>query len=149
MALKTKYIVWEDKYKTGYKRIDEQHIELIKIINNLYNCLEHKSDGEIYIQNAFKDALKKTVDYVAYHFSYEEKIMHAIKYDRILEHSSYHRDFTQNIFEYVKSYENGSLDDINNLIVYLKNWLLNHILVMDKEFVREVKDKLKKISDEE
>ena len=75
--------------------------------------------------------------------------MHAIKYDRILEHSSYHRDFTQNIFEYVKSYENGSLDDINNLIVYLKNWLLNHILVMDKEFVREVKDKLKKISDEE
>ena len=35
MALKTKYIVWEDKYKTGYKIIDEQHIELIKIINNL------------------------------------------------------------------------------------------------------------------
>ncbi len=139
-----KYIVWEDKYKVGYKRIDDQHLELIEIINDLHDCMDNRNS-----KDEFKKALRKTVEYVAYHFSYEEKIMHVIKYNKILEHSSYHREFTQTIYNYVKSYENGSLDAINNLVQYLKDWFLNHILVTDKKFIREVKEALKKLSEQE
>ena len=132
-----KYIVWEDKYKVGYKRIDDQHLELIEIINDLHDCMDNK------------DSEDETVDYVAFHFSCEEKIMHVIKYDKLIEHSSYHKEFTNTIYNYVKSYENGSLDAINNLVQYLKDWFLNHILVTDKKFIKEVKEALEKLSKEE
>lgn len=146
--MKNKYIVWDDKYKVGYKRIDDQHLELIEIINDLYACMENRDSEDEKLKKAFKKALKKTVDYVAYHFSYEEKIMHAIKYDKLLDHSSYHKEFTQTIYNYVMSYENGSLKAIDDLVRYLKEWFLNHILVTDKKFIAEVKETLKKLSNE-
>ncbi|ADG71491.1 bacteriohemerythrin [Brachyspira murdochii] len=141
-----RYIVWEDKYKTGYKRIDDQHFELIEIINDLYDCMDNRDSEDEKLKEAFKNALKKTVDYVSYHFSCEEKIMNAIKYDKIIQHSSYHREFTNTIYRYVQSYEDGSLKAIDDLVQYLKDWFLNHILVTDKKFVAEVKEALKKIS---
>ena len=141
-----RYIVWEDKYKTGYKRIDDQHKELIEIINDLYDCMENKDSEDGELKEVFKNALKKTVDYVSYHFSCEEKIMNAIQYDKIIQHSSYHREFTNTIYKYVQSYEDGSLKDIDDLVKYLKDWFLNHILVTDKKFVAEVKEALKKLS---
>lgn len=141
-----RYIIWEDKYKTGYKRIDDQHLELIEIINDLYDCMDNKDSEDEKLKEEFKKVLKRTVDYVAYHFSYEEKIMHAIKYDKIIGHSSYHREFVQTIYDYVQSYENGTLDAINNLVQYLKDWFLNHILVTDKKFIKEVKEALERLS---
>ena len=141
----SKYIVWEDKYNTGYKRIDDQHIELIEIINELYECMSNKDSKNEMLKDAFKKALRKTVDYIDYHLHYEEKIMHAIKYNNIIEHSSYHREFTQKIYNYVKLYENGSLESIDSLVKYLKEWFLNHILKTDKEFVKEMKDILQKL----
>ena len=98
------------------------------------------------MKKVFKNALKKTVDYVSYHFSCEEKIMNAIQYDKIIQHSSYHREFTNTIYKYVQSYEDGSLKAIDDLVKYLKDWFLNHILVTDKKFVAEVKEALKKLS---
>ena len=141
-----RYIVWEDKYKTGYKRIDDQHKELIEIINDLYDCMENKDSEDGELKEVFKNALKKTVDYVSYHFSCEEKIMNAIQYDKIIQHSSYHREFTNTIYKYVQSYEDGSLKAIDDLVKYLKDWFLNNILVTDKKFVAEVKEALKKLS---
>ncbi|WP_300759046.1 bacteriohemerythrin [uncultured Brachyspira sp.] len=141
-----RYIVWEDKYKTGYKRIDDQHQELIEIINDLYDCMENRDSEDEKLKKALKNALKKTVDYVSYHFLCEEKIMNAIKYDKIIPHSSYHREFTNTIYKYVQSYEDGSLKAIDDLVKYLKDWFLNHILVTDKKFVAEVKEALKKLS---
>lgn len=132
------FIIWEDKYNTGYKGIDEQHIELIGIINDFYNCVENSNSNKEDIKNVFK----RTIDYIIYHFSYEEQLMHSINYNKILDHLSYHKEFTQTISEYINNYENNSLDDIDDVIHYLKNWLLNHILVMDKKFIEDEKDKL-------
>ncbi|WP_028329033.1 bacteriohemerythrin [Brachyspira alvinipulli] len=143
--MNNRYIIWEDKYKTGYKKIDDQHKELLEIANNLYDCLENKDSENDELRDAFKKALRNTVDYIDYHLHYEEKIMHAIKYNKILEHASYHREFTQKIYDYVKLYENGSTDSINSLLKYLKEWFLNHILKTDKEFVKEMIDILQKM----
>ena len=145
---KIEWIKWDDKYKIGYKRIDDQHKELVNIINDLYDCIDYSDSEDDKLKEAFKNVLKKTVDYVAYHFTYEEKIMHAIQYRKLLEHSSSHREFTQTIYNYVLSYENGSLDAIHNLVKYLKEWLLNHVLVADKEFVMEVIEVLKTLSEQ-
>ena len=68
--MSNRYIKWEDKYNTGYKRIDDQHVELIEIANDLYDYLEHKDSKDDELKNAFKNALKKTVDYIDYHLHY-------------------------------------------------------------------------------
>ena len=114
----------------------------------MYDCIDYSDSEDDKLKEAFKNVLKKTVDYVAYHFTYEEKIMHAIKYKKLLDHSSSHREFTQTIYNYVLSYKSGSLDAIHNLVKYLKDWLLNHVLVADKEFVMEVIEVLKSLSEQ-
>lgn len=142
-----KLIEWEKNYKIGYKRLDEQHYELVRIVNELYYYTNFKDSEDPKLKESFKEALRKTVDYLAFHFSYEERIMLAIKYNKLLEHSSEHKKFAQTIFDCVKSYEVGSLDAIDNLLEYLKEWLMKHVIVSDRQFVEEVKETLQKISE--
>ena len=142
-----KYIVWEDKYKVGYKRIDDQHLELIEIINDLHDCMDNRDSENEELKAEFKKALRKTVDYVAFHFSYEEKIMSAIDYSIAKDHITKHRGFSVKVVDEVNMYENGNSIVIEDFIKFLRDWLINHIMVDDKKFVEELKIKLSKMSE--
>ena len=139
-----KYIVWSDSFNTGYKRIDDQHKKFLYMFNKLYQIDDDKDLNDIKIREEFNSLLKDTIDYMVYHFKTEEDIMKAINYKNLAKHSSRHRDFSNKIFDEVKTYTANNYIDIVGLITYLKNWLLNHILIEDKAFVYEVKAILKK-----
>lgn len=137
------WILWKSEFETGYKPVDEQHKELVKILNDLYrSSLDRESD----IKESFKEAIKKTIDYASYHFAYEEKIMRAVKYEKAMSHMAKHRIFSQEILKQVSLYEQGSRFVANQFVRFLRDWLLNHIAVEDKEFIKTVKEILKKMS---
>lgn len=145
--MENKWIVWSEKFEIGYKRIDDQHKELINIINDLH---EAASNGDLSIpevKDRFKIILKRTVDYATYHFATEEKIMKAVHYQSFKEHISKHREFSSKVLEEVMKYTNGENIDMEDFIVYLRDWLFSHILGADKDFINELKiilDKMKK-----
>ena len=139
-----KYIVWSDSFNTGYKRIDDQHNKFLYMFNKLYQIDDDKDLNDIKIREEFNSLLKDTIDYMVYHFKTEEDIMKAINYKNIVKHSSKHRDFSNKILGEVKTYTANNYIDIAGLITYLRNLLLNHILIEDKAFVYEVKAILKK-----
>lgn len=143
MSDKERWIVWKDDFNTGYKRVDDQHFELVNIINELYDSSNDKDLDLDHVKDSFKKAIKRTIDYASYHFSYEEKIMYAINYSKTKEHISRHRSFTNGVLEQVKFYEDGSRFVANQFLKYLRDWLLTHITVEDKAFIREVKEALK------
>ncbi|MEI0605032.1 bacteriohemerythrin [Brachyspira alvinipulli] len=145
----TKWIKWENKYKTGYKRIDDQHKELVDIINDLYSIGVNSDFNNEEVKKSFSAILKRAIDYATYHFSYEEKIMSAIDYSAAKDHITRHRAFSVKVVDEVNMYENGDHIVIEDFITFLRDWLINHIMVEDKKFITELKNSLAKICENE
>ena len=142
-------IKWENKFNTGYKRVDDQHKELVNILNKLNLLVMNKDISKEDVAEELNNIIKDMVDYVAYHFSTEEAIMKAIDYSGFKSHVVKHRNFTNKVLEEVNNYKNGKQIDIKGLIVFLRDWLFNHIVVEDKVFINEVKSTLEKMAREE
>lgn len=148
IIMEDKWIIWSEKFEVGYKRVDDQHRELINIINDLHAA----ESGDLSIpevKDRFKIILKRTVDYATYHFATEEKIMKAVHYKSFKEHISKHREFSSKVLEEVIKYMNGEKVDMEDFIVYLRDWLFSHILGDDKHFIDELKIILENMKKEE
>ena len=124
-----------------------------------YQVLQWTIDGSTTTQKAFAYAdgelfsLDATVDHspngLMYHFATEEKIMKAVHYKYFKEHISKHREFSSKVLEEVIKYMNGEKVDMEDFIVYLRDWLFSHIIGEDKNFVDELKNTLEKMKEED
>ncbi|WP_295156177.1 bacteriohemerythrin [uncultured Brachyspira sp.] len=149
IVVKKGWIKWEERFKTGYKRIDNQHKELVNIINDLYETGVKGDLNNEEVRKSFNQIIKRTIDYATYHFSYEEKIMNAINYSISKEHISKHRAFSLKVVDEINKYENGNSLVIKDFMNFLKEWLLNHIVLDDKKFVAEIKNTLMRMHEDE
>ena len=134
------FIKWNPLYDTKHKIIDEQHRELVNIINDLYLST---IDQKINKNEAFISAAKRCIEYTQYHFKTEEKIMDIINYSDAENHRAMHREFYNEVINQIKNYQEGQPFIANKLVKYLKDWLLEHIAFRDKIFVEELMRVLK------
>ena len=134
------FIEWNPLYDTKHKIIDEQHRELVNIINDLYMST---IDQKINKNEAFISASKRCIEYTDYHFKTEEKIMDIINYSEAENHKAMHKEFYNEVLNQIKNYQEGQPFIANKLVKYLKDWLLEHIAFRDKIFVEELMRVLK------
>ena len=130
MVKKEVFVPWDNRYSVGVKIIDEQHKELLHLTNELYNTCKQ---GEEFSREAFQRAAKVAVDYVGKHFSNEEKIMDTIKYPNMAAHKAEHKDFVKQILASVKDFEDGRYFVPNTFVRFLRDWILSHIAMTDKD----------------
>ncbi len=118
---------YTDDLKTNINEIDNQHKKLVSIINELYNAMLNKRAREI---------LKKIIDelhnYTIYHFSTEERYMKMYNYPGALNHISEHKMFIKKVEEFREKFERGSASLTIEIMNFLKDWLTNHIKIVDK-----------------
>ena len=126
-------IKWGPEYMIGIKTIDEQHKVLVEIINDLYIGFG-KND-----QRRMKKIIAKLVDYTEYHFGQEEIYFTKINYSDTKNHLSQHRTFVKKVKEFDKEVQSGRTTVSFDIIEFLKNWLVNHILKTDASYVKEFK----------
>ena len=132
------FVEWEDKYKIGIKEVDEQHMNLVKIINDLYDGL---SSGKVDRTATFKSVAKKAVEYVKNHFTTEEKYMIQYEYSGLENQKKRHTEFIYKLLSSVKSYEQGKSLAPSQFLFFLKDWWLNHVGVEDKKFGQFLQNK--------
>jgi len=137
----TEFIHWEDRFSLGIPIIDDQHKELIKLANTLYNTCRQ---GKEFVPEGFRKAACAAVEYVAVHFSTEEKIMERVKYPGMAEHKAEHQEFVKKILTEVKNFEEGRAFVPNRFVVFLRDWILSHIALIDKKLAGYVLDLGKK-----
>jgi len=124
-------LVWKDEYATGIQMIDEQHKRLFEIGNSIYNLLENyllddKYDKIVAIVNELKE-------YTKYHFASEENYMREIKYRKYLEQKTEHSDFIDKLEEMeLKDIDQNQEQYIRDLLTFVFNWILEHIIQKDK-----------------
>ena len=74
--------------------------------------------------------------YTVMHFTEEEIFMRSIGYPQIDAHVAMHRRFVQKITEEKAKTEQGERTSLE-LLHFLRDWLVNHILVEDKRYVAQ------------
>lgn len=124
---------WKDNFSVNIESIDEQHKELFRIGSFLYEIASINDDVDRY--DEFMSALVEMQDYAVYHFSYEEKLMKDNKYPKFDKHKRQHDAF----IDKVTSVNHEDLDENQSkvgmdLVVFIANWIENHILRTDMEY---------------
>lgn len=125
--------VWTKEYSVDVEEIDEQHKTFINIVNDLLDLSSQESspDGE-----ALAKALKMG-DYAYYHLSTEEDLFIQTHYGGAPEHIELHNKFRERAREYINRIRDKNEDKrkvLREMADFCGSWLLNHILVTDKNY---------------
>ncbi|MDR0876472.1 MAG: bacteriohemerythrin [Treponema sp.] len=129
-------IHWSPTFSVGVKLIDDQHRELLDLTNDLFNhCVGDEKSERAY----FESVIGKAVQYIRGHFSTEEKIMIATNYPGYKDHKRAHDTFVLQVIEQARSFEEKRSFTLLAFTRYLKDWILTHIAVVDKEYVEYFK----------
>ena len=122
---------FKDEYRTGIEVIDKEHERLFEIADKAYETLinDFIPDKYDYIIEIFNE-LK---DYAATHFRHEEEYMASIRYKKLFTQKAEHGDFIEKIGEYgLNEIDENQKDVLFELLDFLGNWLVHHIIENDK-----------------
>lgn len=119
------------EYYIGIEHVDEQHKRLFEIANEAYNLLKNEFIPDKY--DHVVRLIQELADYAEVHFADEEAYMEQMKYKRILSQKVEHAEF----MEKIRSIDLSDLDEnqegvILDLLTFLNDWLVHHILEKDK-----------------
>ncbi|MHB8131152.1 MAG: bacteriohemerythrin [Mobilitalea sp.] len=122
-------ISWSDEFSVSHKGIDNQHKELIAIIEELVSIIHLKNYNYINLVNI----VNKLENYIKVHFEYEEKLMIKYSYPYVEIHTKEHNELRYKIRN-TKVFEVESMDAFyTDTLIYLVDWLTNHIMHVDKQ----------------
>lgn len=123
-------IGWRDDLQIGVEEIDNQHRELFRRFDDLLEaCKAGKGDQEVLRLFTFLD------EYVATHFSAEERLMRQCGYRDYLEHKKLHQGFVRGLEELKRKFRNegAGLSLVISTNQMMIEWLVRHIDKMDRE----------------
>ncbi|BCV52505.1 bacteriohemerythrin [Shewanella algae] len=123
-----RFVEWGPQLDLGMEEINRQHQRLVSLINELHRTLE-----EAYGLEAIKRIVQGLVDYTANHFAYEEELFARFGYPQTEQHKLKHQQLVAKVLDFQKRVANGE-DVADELMAFLKSWLINHIQGSDKEY---------------
>jgi hemerythrin-like metal-binding protein len=132
-------IVWDIKYETGVDVIDDDHRHLFKLINDFYDSFVAGSSEEE--SNALMDEL---IGYTTFHFKREEQLMKNANYPFFENHKKEHRHLVESVNSFKKRIKDSPSDSTTDLLNFLSNWLINHVIGADMLIVPYLVAKNKK-----
>jgi len=130
-------IDWSSTFMCGIKLIDDQHKGLVDLVNDMFR---HVTEDEEQERKYLNKVIDEAVSYIKVHFSTEEKIMDATKYQGYTEHKNEHKKFILTVLEHVEKFNSGKRVSLMSFSKFLKEWVLSHIAVVDRQYFVHFKD---------
>ncbi len=129
-----KKFVWTQEYSVGIESIDEQHQHFFDIANKIMEMSDsNSSEG----RDLF-ESLEELGNYAFYHLDTEENYFDEYNFEGKEEHVNAHNLFRKKVNEFMDRARKG--EDIkkimNEAASYSGEWLLQHILIMDKKYTK-------------
>lgn len=129
-------IEWNEKLKTGIPIIDEQHQELIVILNRIgrFKCGKE----------SFLEAFNEIQNFANIHFVTEENYMEDLKYSEFAKHKYEHDKFIEKL-----KHINNRIDNIKDYAAlgeyvyeYVGTWILKHYSYDDVQLAEYIKQNI-------
>ena len=122
---------FKEEYKTGIDFVDAEHQRLFEIAEDAYQLQQNEFIPDKY-DNIIK-ILEELRDYTKSHFAHEESYMKEIGYKGMFTQKVQHDAFIAKLDEMdLQSLDEDSDEAINDILTFLTNWLVSHILNVDK-----------------
>ena len=125
---------WSSLFETGLAEVDEQHRRLVELLNTLGDQVQGGDPAQV------DRLLSELANYTVYHFESEEKLMQAAGLDarHVQSHCATHERFVAQVKTWMASREVAGQLSVGELLEYLANWLVFHILGDDQAMGRQV-----------
>ncbi|MBU1568372.1 MAG: bacteriohemerythrin [Proteobacteria bacterium] len=122
-------IKWRDSYNTGVAQFDQEHHKIIELIDSMYVALRDKLGSEV-----VEKVCREAITYTEVHFTNEEQAMSSISYPELEEHKVEHLRMKKEVEKFQTLITTNFTEGATGLYHFLRDWLINHILVCDKKY---------------
>ncbi len=132
-----------DEFRTQIPLVDKEHETLFDLVRQTYELVHDEFRVDKF--DDIIEIIEELRDYTIKHFADEERYMKSINYDGLAEQVAAHTAFVEKLnnidFDEIDRDQEDALD---KLIKFLLNWLVQHILKVDKKmpYVEEAALKL-------
>ena len=128
--------VWDDNCKTGIAEIDQDHEGLVNLVNDLYEAMQDGSGGALLLP--IFSALKH---YTETHFTKEELFMVECDAPDQEKHFQEHKLMMAKLADLESRHRKGEAAISLQTLSFLRDWLKNHICVVDQAMASQIKNK--------
>ncbi len=127
---------WNDALSVNIEEVDRHHKILINLMNDVYRgvMLEQPTDS-------VHHALDELVNFTVTHFAYEEKLFSEHGYPDQHSHSEKHKALLSQVGDVVNRYKSGDTSVGTAMMMFLKDWLVKHIMGTDQEYTKFLNSK--------
>ncbi|MBI9099891.1 MAG: bacteriohemerythrin [Spirochaetaceae bacterium] len=127
---------WDDSISVKIDLFDTHHKKLIGLINQLYQAMEEGNGTSVLLP-----ILEELIEYTAYHFSAEEEAFEKYSYPGRENHIKEHSAFVVKAEELYGGIKEGSAVLTNEVLDFLQDWVVNHIMKVDFKYSDFLSDK--------
>lgn len=120
---------WSETLSLEIPTIDREHKKLVALINDLFDGFQAGRGREV-----LGRVLDELIDYTATHFKHEEEFFRQTGYPQAAEHKGEHEKLVKTVLEVQAKYKTGEAVLTQDVMQFLKGWLVNHIMGSDKKY---------------
>ncbi|MDX9977015.1 MAG: bacteriohemerythrin, partial [Candidatus Cloacimonadales bacterium] len=120
---------FSDPFKVHIKDMDNHHIGIFNYINEVHAAIKsNKSQKEIH------RIVLELRHFTDNHFKEEEALMKSINYEGLNNQITAHKNLIKRVDEIIHQFENHEDVNMIGVMVFLKDWLVGHIMGVDKKY---------------
>ncbi len=127
---------WDDSLDVGIAEINRQHKVLIDLINAINNAVRNNEPTA-----NITTTLVNLIDYTHEHFSYEEDLFSGHGYPETPSHKQTHIKLLGQLDDYKRQLQSGENLNYEALMVFLTQWLTQHIRYSDQDYAAFLRKK--------
>lgn len=131
----TAFFSWSDELSVGHQGIDADHQHIFDIANRLHRAIANDAGDTI-----IGDILYELIEYTQEHFRREESYMRTVQYEGLAAHRHEHNLLLHKVGQLHQEFLAGRENLGNDVLDFLREWLLDHIMHTDMEMVRHEKN---------
>lgn len=128
---------WREIYATGVEEMDNQHKQLIKLVNSMYLVVRDQQELE-----DLDGVLEEMGNYAESHFNDEEQLLEQHGYDQLEQHKKSHGAYREKMAEMSLELEKDRTVAAKNIYGFLRTWWVDHIVDEDKKYGPTILEKM-------
>jgi hemerythrin-like metal-binding protein len=130
MVKESSIFQWRDEYSLGIHKLDIDHQQIIKLLNDL---LQICSADTKTIRYSFNLMAMSIIEYYTNHIAYEESLMLEKNYPKYQEHIEHHRKIVSAIRKKLNEIVFDDKQKLEHIVIYFHECFIAHLIVADKE----------------
>ncbi len=126
---------WKPGYSVGVESMDDEHREMIDLINDIYEKLESDPDAD-----QVEQCLGEIFSTISMHFALEERLMRKSNYAEYQAHKDNHEDLLDQVRDLMDDFAADTATGATRLEQGLSDWFAGHFSTFDARLHGELGD---------